>query len=50
MNDLKETIKLCRKNNCPLELIMKDVHTLNDEPDRLARWVELARGATEKWW
>lgn len=25
---------------------MKDVHTLNNEPDRLPRWVELAREET----
>jgi hypothetical protein len=28
---------------CPLEFAMKDVHTLNDEPLRLGRWVDLAR-------
>jgi hypothetical protein len=28
--------------DCRLEIIMKDVHTLNEQPWRLARWVELA--------
>ena len=28
---------------CPLEIIMKDVHTLDERPERLARWVALAR-------
>ena len=41
--DLQTTIKICRAHGCPLEVIMKDVHTLNNEPDRLARWVALAR-------
>jgi hypothetical protein len=27
---------------CRLEIIMKDVHTLNNEPQRLARWVQIA--------
>ncbi len=39
--DLRETLDVAR--NCRLELIMKDVHTLHNEPERLARWVELAR-------
>ena len=33
---------------CQVELVMKDVHTLSDEPTRLARWVELARQAVEE--
>lgn len=39
--DLQKTLNAAK--NCRLEIIMKDVHTLNNEPDRLARWVELAR-------
>jgi len=27
---------------------MKDVHTLNNEPERLPRWVEIAREEVEK--
>jgi hypothetical protein len=40
-NDLRETLEIAR--DCRLEIIMKDVHTLSNEPDRLARWVQLAR-------
>lgn len=39
--DLRNTLDVAR--NCRLEIIMKDVHTLNEQPWRLARWVELAR-------
>jgi hypothetical protein len=39
--DLRHTLEVA--NACRLELIMKDVHTLNEQPQRLARWVELAR-------
>ena len=28
---------------CPLEFAMKDVHTLNNEPLRMGRWVSIAR-------
>ena len=39
--DLRQTLTTAR--NCRVELIMKDVHTLNNEPERLPRWVQLAR-------
>ena len=39
--DLRQTLDIAR--DCRLEIIMKDVHTLNNEPARLARWVRLAR-------
>jgi hypothetical protein len=44
--DLRETLEIAR--NCRLEIIMKDVHTLSNEPGRLARWVQLAREEIEK--
>jgi hypothetical protein len=39
--DLRETLDVAK--GCRLEIIMKDVHTLHNEPGRLARWVQLAR-------
>ena len=39
--DLRRTLTTAR--GCRVELIMKDVHTLNNEPERLPRWVQLAR-------
>jgi hypothetical protein len=41
--DLRRTLSAA--GGCRLEIIMKDVHTLNNEPGRLARWVRLAREA-----
>lgn len=41
--DLRTTLDITKRRNCPVELIMKDVHTLDNEPHRLARWVQLAR-------
>ena len=41
--DLRRTLDATGRHGCRTEIIMKDVHTLHDEPDRLARWVELAR-------
>jgi hypothetical protein len=41
--DLRKTLRAARKHGCPTEIVMKDVHTLHNEPERLARWVQLAR-------
>ena len=43
--DLRETLDVARGNR--LEIIMKDVHTLNNQPERLARWVQIAREEIE---
>ncbi len=39
--DLRSTLHAT--GGAPVELVMKDVHTLHDEPNRLGRWVALAR-------
>ncbi len=44
--DLRETLAAAR--GCRLELIMKDVHTLHEQPARLARWVQLAREEVDR--
>lgn len=41
--DLRNTLRVAR--DCRVEFAMKDVHTVNNEPERLARWVSLARRA-----
>ena len=45
-DDLRQTLAATR--NCRVELIMKDVHTLCEHPERLPRWVELARCAIDE--
>jgi len=39
--DLRHTLTVAK--GCRLEIVMKDVHTLNNQPWRLPRWVEIAR-------
>ena len=39
--DIRATLEIA--GECALELVMKDVHTVNEEPWRLGRWVALAR-------
>jgi hypothetical protein len=40
--DLQATVKVCEQNNCPLELILKDISTVRYEPERLFQWAEIA--------
>jgi len=42
--DIRKTLDTAK--GCRIELIMKDVHTLHDEPERLPRWVQIAREET----
>jgi hypothetical protein len=44
--DLRKTLTAAR--GCRIELIMKDVHTLNNQPERLPRWVQIAREVVEE--
>jgi hypothetical protein len=39
--DLRHTLSVARGQ--PLELILKDTHTLEQQPERIARWVKIAR-------
>jgi hypothetical protein len=39
---LKATSKVCEKNGCPLEFILKDVSTVRYQPERLFEWARVA--------
>jgi hypothetical protein len=40
--DLEETVEICRRNNTPCELILKDVSTVCNDPQRLTEWERIA--------
>ena len=44
--DIRQTLDAA--GDCRLEIIMKDVHTLNNESERLSRWVQIAREEIER--
>jgi len=41
-NDIRETVRICKENGCPLELILKDISTVGYKPERLWRWAQIA--------
>jgi hypothetical protein len=46
--DLTETKEICRRNNCPLEFILKDISTVHGEPERLKKWAGIAMEVARK--
>jgi len=45
--DLKETLDICKKYGCPVELILKDISTVRYQPQRLWEWAEIAAKLVE---
>lgn len=41
-NDLRRTIEAAKTNNTQLEIILKDISTVQNKPSRLWRWAEIA--------
>jgi hypothetical protein len=39
---------LAHLNNCRVEIIMKDNHTIANDPRRVVRWVDIARQESER--
>jgi len=39
--DIRTTLDIAK--DCNLEIVMKDVHTVADHPERVGRWVQIAR-------
>ncbi|MCX6992967.1 MAG: hypothetical protein NT011_07470 [Kiritimatiellaeota bacterium] len=42
---LVEVFTITRRHDCRVEVMLKDLHTVRHEPERLRRWVELAKQA-----
>jgi hypothetical protein len=45
--DLREAMRVCRAHGCHMEVIMKDCHTIRNDPRRAVRWVQIAREEAE---
>jgi hypothetical protein len=45
--DLMETKEICARTGCPVEFILKDISTVQNEPLRLKQWAEIAMEVAE---
>ena len=39
--DILETLRLCRENNTPCEFVLKDISSVNYNPENLTRWEQV---------
>ena len=46
-NELRATYAACKKHGCPVEFILKDISTVQYEPQRLWQWAQMARRFVE---
>jgi hypothetical protein len=44
--DIRETLEITQ--NCCVEIIMKDNHTIGNDPQRVIRWVQIVREEIER--
>jgi hypothetical protein len=47
--DIRETVDIARANDCVLEIIIKDTHTCNQQPERFDEWTAIAMQEAERW-
>lgn len=43
VKDLEKAVRNAEKYNCNIELILKDISTVDNKPERLFRWAEIAK-------
>ncbi|HHY82888.1 MAG TPA: hypothetical protein GX505_09465 [Clostridiales bacterium] len=46
-DETEETLKACISNGTPCEFVLKDITTVRNEPDRLAKWYEVVKATIE---
>ena len=46
--ELVSHLRITRANGCVVEILMKDLHNIKQQPQRIADWVKLARKAVDK--
>lgn len=47
--DMEEKLRIVREHNCIIEIHMKDISTVNYQPQRLWEWAQIAFKAAEKY-
>ena len=46
---LRRGLQALKKSDCRVEIIMKDCHTIRNDPQRVIRWVQIAKEEAETW-
>jgi hypothetical protein len=45
---LRRDLRACQRNGCPVDITLKDVETIQGEPERIHRWVAITREVIEE--
>jgi len=48
--EISETIELCLKNKCPYEFVIKDISTVNNNPQNLIDWTNTVMGTIDRYY
>ena len=46
--DLRRVLEITRAHGCPVEIVMKDLHTCHGHPERMADWARVAVEVAEE--
>lgn len=44
---IQHTLDVTQANGCVVEMILKDTHTCENQPERFTRWTDIAREVVE---
>ena len=45
---VSDLLRICARHGCPLELILKDISTVRNDPRRLTEWEKIAKEEAEQ--
>ena len=48
--EITEIIEACIKNKCPYEFVLKDISTLNYNPDNLFKWTDTVNNIINRYY
>jgi hypothetical protein len=47
---LRDDLTACQRNGCIVDVTLKDVETVQGEPERIVRWVQVVREVVAEVW
>ena len=49
-NEIAETVKICQKYGCPLDITLKDISTVGYRPENLMIWAKTASEVLDEYY
>jgi hypothetical protein len=48
--EIAETIEVCLENKCPYEFVLKDISTVNNDPQNLINWTKTVADTIDRYY